>query len=86
MAAISFFGNVLELNEIADETLRGHPTTGQDNGSIASITPDVPADSYPNVFYPPEPIRYVLEMKAGEAAKLGWTAGTLVRLPLPYGQ
>lgn len=57
-----------------------------DNGTIASITPDVPANSYPAVFYPPEPIRYVLEMKAGEAMKLDWTAGMRVPLPLPYGQ
>ncbi len=35
MAVITFFGNVLELNEIADEALRGRPTTGQDNATIA---------------------------------------------------
>jgi hypothetical protein len=35
MAVITFFGNVLELNEIADEALRGRPTTGQDNATFA---------------------------------------------------
>ena len=35
MAVITFFGNVLELNEIADEAIRGRPTTGQDNATIA---------------------------------------------------
>jgi len=36
MAVITFFGNVLELNEIADESLRGRPTTGQNNATIAT--------------------------------------------------
>ena len=35
MAVITFFGNVLELNEIADETLRHRPTAGQNNAAIA---------------------------------------------------
>lgn len=57
-----------------------------DNGTIASITPDVPANSYPTVFYPPEPIRYVLETRVGLAAEKGWKAGTRIPLPLPYGE
>ena len=35
MAVITFFGNVLELNEIVSEALRGRPTTRQDNATIA---------------------------------------------------
>ena len=54
------------------------------DGTIASITPDIPADTYPEVYYPPEPIRYVLETRAGFAAEKGWKAGTLIALPAPY--
>jgi hypothetical protein len=35
MAVITFFGNVLELNDIADETLRGRPSIGESNARIA---------------------------------------------------
>ena len=54
------------------------------NGTIASITPDVAVNSYPNVFYPPEPILYVLETRAGFAAEKGWKAGMKIALPVPY--
>jgi uncharacterized membrane protein (UPF0127 family) len=51
------------------------------DGTIASITPDVLPSTYPRVFYPPHPIRYVLETQVGLAIKKGWTAGS--RIPLP---
>jgi uncharacterized membrane protein (UPF0127 family) len=57
-----------------------------DNGTIASITPDALPSSYPAVFYPPEPIKFVLETRAGFAQEKGWTTGTRVTLPLPYGE
>ncbi|MDR3547631.1 MAG: DUF192 domain-containing protein [Candidatus Pacebacteria bacterium] len=57
-----------------------------DDGDIASITPDVAPDTYPTVFYPPEPIRYVLETKAGFAAEKGWKPATHIELPLPYDE
>jgi uncharacterized membrane protein (UPF0127 family) len=56
------------------------------DGSIASITPSVAPDTYPTVFYPPTPIRYVLETQAGFAMKKGWKIGTKIALPLPYGK
>jgi uncharacterized membrane protein (UPF0127 family) len=56
-----------------------------DDGTIASVTPNVPANSYPAVFYPPEPIKYVLETRAGFAQEKGWAAGMKIALPLPYG-
>jgi uncharacterized membrane protein (UPF0127 family) len=51
------------------------------DGTIASITPSVSPDTYPNVFYPPVPIRYVLETKAGFAKEKNWKVGTKVQLP-----
>ena len=56
------------------------------DGSIAGITPSVSPDTYPTVFYPPTPIRYVLETQAGFAKKKGWKVGTKITLPLPYGK
>jgi uncharacterized membrane protein (UPF0127 family) len=57
-----------------------------DNGTIASINQNVAADSYPAVFYPPVPIRYVLETRVGLAQEKGWKVGTHISLPLPYGE
>jgi uncharacterized membrane protein (UPF0127 family) len=57
-----------------------------DNGTIAGIQEDATAASYPGVFYPPYPIRYVLETKVGLAKEKGWTVGTKIQLPLPYGE
>ncbi len=56
------------------------------DGTIASVTPSVAPDTYPTVFYPPTPIRYVLETQAGFAKKKGWNVGTKIALPLPYGK
>jgi len=43
---------------------------------VAGITYDVPADSYPEVFYPPLPISYVMELSVGEAERFGVATGT----------
>jgi uncharacterized membrane protein (UPF0127 family) len=51
------------------------------DGTIASVTPSVATSTYPHVFYPPVPIRYVLETQSGFAARSGWSVGT--RIPLP---
>jgi uncharacterized membrane protein (UPF0127 family) len=56
------------------------------DGTIASITPSVAPDTYPTIFYPPTPIRYVLETQAGFVMKKGWKVGTKIALPLPYGK
>jgi uncharacterized membrane protein (UPF0127 family) len=57
-----------------------------DTGTILTIAPSVPANSYPHVFYPSTPARYVMEMRAGQAAARNWQIGTHVQLPLPYGK
>lgn len=54
-----------------------------DTGSILDIEENVLPDTYPNVFYPPEPVRYVLETRAGEARRKGWSEGELVPISLP---
>lgn len=57
-----------------------------DNGVVVGIEKEVSPDTYPSTFISPEPVRYVLETRAGEAAKLGISVGTKLNLPLPYGQ
>jgi uncharacterized membrane protein (UPF0127 family) len=44
--------------------------------TVAGVTADIPADSYPTVFFPPLPISYVLELNRGDAAALGIATGT----------
>jgi uncharacterized membrane protein (UPF0127 family) len=56
-----------------------------DDGTIVAIDPSVAVATYPEAFYPPQPIRYVLETRAGFAAEKGWTVGTQIQLPAPYG-
>jgi uncharacterized membrane protein (UPF0127 family) len=55
-----------------------------DNGTIVAINSNVLASSYPYVYYPPQPVKYVIETKAGFAAEKGWHLGTQVQLPAPY--
>jgi uncharacterized membrane protein (UPF0127 family) len=54
-----------------------------DNGTILGIEDSVAPSTYPTVFYPTQPVRYVLETRAGEARRLGWEVGTSLTLPLP---
>ncbi len=53
-----------------------------DTGKILSIEDSVSLATYPSVFYPPELVRYVLETRAGEARAQGWSAGSVISLPL----
>jgi len=55
-----------------------------DSHQIVKIDDSVSPDTYPNVFYPPQPVRYVLETRAGEAKLLGWKVGTTVSFPQSY--
>lgn len=55
-----------------------------DSGKIVAIDESVSPSTYPQVFYPPVPVKYVLETKAGFAREKGWKIGTQVSLPLPY--
>lgn len=54
-----------------------------DDGRILSIEEAVSPDTYPQSFHPPQPVRYVLETRAGEAQRQGWDVGTRIELPLP---
>lgn len=55
-----------------------------DTGIILGITENVAPESFPQAYYPPEPVRYVLETKVGEADRQGWIVGTDLELPSPY--
>jgi uncharacterized membrane protein (UPF0127 family) len=35
------------------------------NLKIVAITPNIPADTYPQIFYPPQQVLYVLEVNSG---------------------
>ncbi len=52
-----------------------------DNGTIINIENSVQPDTYPHVFYPPKPARYVLETRAGFALARGWHIGLIVKFP-----
>jgi uncharacterized membrane protein (UPF0127 family) len=55
-----------------------------DDHTIVKVDAGVEPDTYPQAFYPPEPVHLILETRAGEAARLGWTAGARVTLPKGY--
>ncbi len=48
---------------------------------ILEIDHSVSPDSYPETFGPPEPVRYVLETRAGLAMERGWTVGSKITVP-----
>ncbi len=52
-----------------------------DNGTIIGIENSVQPDTYPHIFYPPEPVRYVLETRAGFSAERKWHIGSVIALP-----
>lgn len=53
-----------------------------DDGTIVGIEHELSPDTYPEAVYPPLPVRYVLETKAGTGAARGWVVGTTLALPL----
>ena len=53
---------------------------------IVHIAADVAPETYPKVFKPPEPARYVLEMPATSMRKMGVKPGTEVTLPAALSQ
>lgn len=53
-----------------------------DDGTIVGIERNVMPSTYPEAFYPPRPVRLVLETRVGEAAAQGWDVGSRVYLPL----
>lgn len=42
---------------------------------VAGITKDLSPETFPNVFLPPRPIKYVLELNSGQAEKFGLEVG-----------
>ncbi len=53
-----------------------------ENHVVTKVDEAVSPDTFPTLYYPPNPTRYVLETAAGEAKVLGWTKGTTIALPL----
>jgi hypothetical protein len=45
---------------------------------IIEISPSIIPESYPTVFTPPSPVRYVLEVPAGSAWRYDWKVGDKV--------
>lgn len=52
-----------------------------DEGKVLGIDEAVSPGTYPSIFYPPEPVRYVLETRAKEARAQGWEVGSVIPLP-----
>jgi uncharacterized membrane protein (UPF0127 family) len=57
-----------------------------DTGTVVQINASVSPETYPEIFRPTVPVKYVLETAAGESARLGWIVGSSIQLPLPYGK
>ena len=55
-----------------------------DDRTIVKIDGEVDPSTYPKAYYPPEPVKYVIETRAGYAKLHGWGVGTKVSLPSPY--
>ena len=53
-----------------------------DDGTVAGILDAIATSTYPAIFYPPKPIRYALETRAGLAKEHGWATSTQLSLPL----
>lgn len=53
-----------------------------DNGTVVGIEESVATSTYPNVFYAPQPVRYVLETHAGESLARDWSIGSVIDIPL----
>ncbi|MFZ1987603.1 MAG: DUF192 domain-containing protein [Minisyncoccia bacterium] len=53
-----------------------------DNGTIVGVERAVATSTYPHVFYPSKPVRYVLETRVGEMDAQGWSTGSTLVLPL----
>jgi len=45
---------------------------------VVGVNSDVSPETYPNIFFPPEPIRYVIELNAGYAEENNIASGTLL--------
>lgn len=54
-----------------------------DDGTVLGVVEAYDPSTYPEAVYPPEPVRYVLETRAGEMRRQGWGEGSRFALPLP---
>lgn len=52
-----------------------------ENRTIVGVLDTITPDTYPTVFYPPVPVRYVLEVPAGFSKQYGIAEKQLLRLP-----
>jgi uncharacterized protein len=52
-----------------------------DKGTVLKIDANVATSTYPAMYAPPEPVRLVLEMRAGEARVKGIRVGSRVAIP-----
>jgi len=48
---------------------------------VVGVTPGVTPETYPEIFYPPADVVYVLEVPSGTAAEYGITTGTVLSFP-----
>lgn len=53
----------------------------KDTGEVVGIDANVAPETFPIVFYAPLPVRYVLEVGAGEAERNGISLGSIITLP-----
>lgn len=53
------------------------------DGIVLGIEHAAAPETYPTVFYPPSPVRYVLEARGGTAKRKDWGPGTRLSLPIP---
>lgn len=54
-------------------------------GRVVAVDASISPATYPKPFYPPTPVSYVLETRAGFASEKGWGIGSTISLPPPYG-
>lgn len=50
--------------------------------NVVAVTPTIATETYPDVFKPPGPVKYVLEVNSGLSAARGWMAGDKVEIKL----
>ncbi|MSR87693.1 MAG: DUF192 domain-containing protein [Candidatus Zambryskibacteria bacterium] len=48
--------------------------------TVAGVQSGIDPDTYPKLFYPPSPIKYVLEINSGDASRLGIDTGSRLYL------
>ena len=57
-----------------------------ETGTVVAVDANVSPATYPKAFYPPVPVKYVVETRAGLASVKGWKVGSHISLPPPHGR